>query len=310
MAKASLSSKDASKGSFGLQEGNVEITAAVCKVHQYPPSKETGKQSDPFACVQLTFRKLDNDGDQLPDEQEEVMEFGIGKLEKFHPGLAKNAEDDDPKDAGDEVDVEGNCIYSVEGAAIHKNSKWMRLAESLEAAGFKSDVLGTGYLPELVGTKGYVKTIALPRIPGSTAKNDPTALVFDKITEFPYGKPKGKGKASGAGVGAGAGAGTAVAKASSKPVAATVDAEPDDEAAGHAAAAIRAVAKGMAGQEDVERKKFYNAVHTKVLTTKVPVKLHKPVMALVKGEWGQEFGGENALYVMDEDADTITFMEQ
>jgi hypothetical protein len=66
----------------------------------------------------------------------------------------------------------------------------------------------------------------------------------------------------------------------------------------------------MAGQEDVERKKFYNAVHTKVLTTKVPVKLHKPVMALVKGEWGQEFGGENALYVMDEDADTITFMEQ
>lgn len=287
MGKASFGSKDAVLVSLGVEAGNVEIVAAISKVHQYPPNKGTGEQGEPFFCVQLEFQQY-SDKWVKSDDAPIPMEFGAGKLDKFHPGLATSAEDEEPTDQGDELNVEGNCIAVIQdGAKLNKKCKWIMLTSSLEAFGFKPEILGNGYLPDLIGTRGHVKTIPLERMPNSTAKNDPTALVFDRIDVFPYEKAKGATKAP-----AKAPAKTvAPAKAGSPaPAASSTEVSSDDETV--AVQMLSEVMKEQAGQS-LETKVLKSKVTAKLMRAKVPVNRHKGITSLVGDPaWLEEKAGE------------------
>ncbi len=308
MPKVSCASKDAVEVSLGIQEGVIEITKAVVRVHQYPPNRKTGEQGDPFPCVQITAVCCDKNGERTSDD-EIKEELALGSLDKFHPGKASGPDDNDPEDQGYEVDSEGNCIYATEdGARLNKRCKWIILADSLEQHGFKPEVLGNGYMPDLVGLKCEVKTEAGYKIPGRTYQKDPTHLVVTRILQFPYDKKKAK---------AGAGA-----KAASKPAAAaSATAAPAAPAAsgeeGIALNMLTAVADEYAGQGDIERKKLQTAVQTKMMRGKVPINMHKPVLALVKDdEWlgrvttEQEDSPVFGRIVVDFQAGTVAFAEK
>lgn len=308
MPKVSCAAKDAVEVSLGIQEGVVEIVGAVVKVHQYPPNRRSGEQGDPFPCVQLTVVRCDKNGERIStDEIKE--ELGIGKLDKFHPGKAENAADNDPEDLGEEVDTEGNCIYATDANShLNKKCKWILFADSLEQKGFKPEVLQNGYMTDLVGLKVEVKTETLPRTPGYKGDKDPTALVATRILQFPYDK---KGKASA----------KAPAKSQAKPPASASAPAPaatpstsgtDEEIA---LSMLGAVADEYAGQEEaIERRKLQTAVQTKLMRLKVPVKQHKGILDLVKNdEWLQAKTAEEddspvfGRIVVDFEAATVMF---
>lgn len=303
MAKAAYSSKDVQKASFGIQEGNVEVVGAISTVHQYPPNGKTGKQSDPFGCVQLEFHLLDKEFNRKEGEETVKAEFGWGSMEKFHPGKATGADDDDPEDMGDELDVEGNCIYS-DGSRISTNTSWARLTASMELVGFKPEVLGNGFLPDLIGTKGHVKTDKLEKWAGYKGDNDPTQLVFDKIVAFPYeGKQKGK---------------TAPAKPGTKP-SSTSSAKPGSAAASSAGNGandadsiageiIAELMTEMAGKE-LDPKAIKSKATAKLMRRKVPVPQHKGVFTILTSAEFLEKKGEELGFAWDADEEKVIFPE-
>jgi hypothetical protein len=294
MPRASMASKDAVDVSFGIQEGVVEIVKAITKVHQFPPNKQSGEQGDPFPCVQLTVVRCDNDGKRTSDD-EITEELGVGKIEKFHPGKAAGPDDDDPEDLGDEVDTEGNCIFVAnEGDHFAKTCKWIRFASSLEDKGFKPEVLGHGYMPDLVGMVVKVKTDTLPRTPGYTGKKDPTALVADKILVFPYDKKKG-GKTNSAPAKSTSGASkSGPAPAGKKDAGTTTNPYQGDDAEAIAIHALGEMVVEYAGQEGIERKKLQTGVQTRLMRNKVPVKQHPVILGMVKDdEWLRKVTAED-----------------
>lgn len=305
MAKASFASHDASSTNFGIQEGNVEIVAAICKIHQYPPNSTTGEQGEPFPCIQLALQQYDSKWVKSDDEPVK-MEFGVGKLDKFHPGLATGADDDEPQDMGDEVDVEGNCIAVVsDGAKLNKKSKWIIFTDSMEQKGFKPEVLGNGFLPDLIGTRGHVTSIKQERMPNSTAKNDPTALVFDRIDTFPYETKKGAKAPAKAPV---APAKAPVKGAAPKPTpAAAAPTDSDDETV--ASESIHAIMMEVSGEDAValDVKALKSKVTAKLMRNKVPLNRHKGILALVGDPaWIEELSGTLG-FGWDADTTSVVF---
>lgn len=274
MAKASFLINDAAASNFGIKEGNVEIVGAITKVHQYPPNRQTGVASDPFPCVQLEMRQFDKDWSPLGDDTTK-MEFSVGKIEKFHPGNAVSAEDQDPEDVGVEVDVEGNCIVLAEdGARFSKQCAWIRFTDTLEQRGFKPEVLGNGFVPELIGTRMHVTTIELPRMPNSTKKEAPTALVCTKIEVFPYDK---KTKVAVKPV-----AGKPVVKSTAATPAAakTAPVKATDTNEDIALSTFIAIATENPG-EQVALKVIKSKAVAKLMRNKVPVTQHKSISTLI-----------------------------
>lgn len=303
MAKVSFASKDASAGGIGVQEGPVEVMQAEVRVHQFPPNRETGEQGDPAPFVVLSFARLDpTSGERLDEDAIEEM-FGIGKLEKFHPGNASSADDDDPEDAGDELDTTGNCIYAVtDGARLNKNCKWIRMSTSLEEQGFKPEVLGNGFMPDLVGLKMVVKTVTLPKMANSTSKREPTALICEKVIQFPYEKKaKGAaGKAAPAAKPAPGKAAPAAAKPAAKPAAAAEESSDD-----MAVTILKAIVEANSGKE-LELRKIVNAAQVRLMREKVAPKNHKPILDQLKDlAWLAEQAEALESFAVDAEGGTI-----
>ena len=293
MAKASLATRDSVETSLGIQEGNVEFVAACCKVHQFPPNKKTGSQSDPFCCAAIQLQKLDKEMESDgSDPSWTYLTFGKDSLVKFHPGDAQSADDDDPSDLGEEVDTEGNTVFLVdEGAKLNKKCKWMMFASSLEQMGFKPDILGKGFFPDLIGTKAHVKTIKMERI--SDEGEPPTCLVVDKIFVYPYAKKAGKA-AAGAAAGTGA-AGKKAPDKKAKPEASSSDNGDLSESHEKAMEIMGDLSAEQSGVE-IPLKKLHALAQTKMIRGKVPGKLQKEVLALTDSE---DWLGENGFEVED-----------
>lgn len=201
MGKMSFATKDASKGGFGIQEGNVEVINACAVVHQFPPNKKTGDQGPANCYIALDLQKLDKN--LKPDGTDPERNyytiggapFGESNLDTFHPGNAANADDADPEDLGDEDGVEGNCVNCLDESKFSDRCKWMTLVGSLEKLNFKPDILANGFFPDLIGLKGHIKTEKGEKFNADQEK-DPTFQIFDRIFEFPY---KAGGKSAPAG---------------------------------------------------------------------------------------------------------------
>src|ERR1041385_292408 len=248
MPKVSFATKDAVEGGSIFQEGDVEITHAVCLAHQFPASKKPPfTQAPPMCDVVLTFVRTDQVETPFDEPFMKYYSLGQNSLDRYHPGEAKGREDQNPRDLGADMDTVGNCIYSVDSSPLNKGCKWMKLVASLEKCGFNPEILAAGYLPDLVGTRGHVVTEVM-KLNRTLAKgeNDPTVIVFDKITQFPY---MAKGKAA----------------------AAKAPAQPTDNGAGFEAAvdaAMQAMAQltvQYAGQKSVDLRKVQAAYLTKLV---------------------------------------------
>lgn len=313
MPKIGFGIKDAVETSVGIQEGNVEIVEAKCKIHQFQPNKR-GEQSSQFTAVALKFHKLDKEFERLSGDEDEVTNwvyFSLGgkSLDRFHPGQATGPDDNDPDDLGDEIDTEGNVIYPVEGAKLNTKCKWIMFTKILEqgidgkGGGFRPSVLGDGFLPALIGTKGHVLTIKLPKIDETGA--EPTCLVFDKIVQFPYEKKaKSASKAPVAVPKKTAAAKPAPVEEEQEETAA--DTESAESAPGHdeALSALVEVAATYQGQT-ISKSKLFTAAITKLVGAKVNGTLQKAAQGLIKdGDWLFERAKEMEFVV---DGDKVIF---
>lgn len=205
-------------GSFGVGEGNFEIVGASVAPHYY------GENSDnPQCALKLTLQRLNGDWNKTDDEPGYEMWDG-GPLGRFTPGEAADANTvDDAEDLGTDRDKEGNCFYSANSELI--GGKASQFLDRIIKLGFKPQVIGSGYLPTLVGTK-----FTLTKEPNPYAKKakDPTILLPSKIMQFPWDKAAGSANGGGKGKPAAAGAaGAAPAKgAPPKPAAKPTTAKP------------------------------------------------------------------------------------
>lgn len=153
MPRASLNPDKAKQGG-GVESGNYEVLA----------SKSTNIQSD-FKPVQpaiiLTCAPLDREGQRVRDESdvEIPLAFGEKSASRFSPGMGQSMQDNDPKDMGKEVQVEGNTIYCEEGAQFNASAGAVVFLKSLAKLGFPAEVLDTCWLPAFVGMKFFLETL-------------------------------------------------------------------------------------------------------------------------------------------------------
>lgn len=284
MAKVGYAAGDAVETGLNFNEGWGEVVEISAIVHQFPANKTTGEQSDPGTMVRMMIQRTDADGKHTQDDPIEEF-FGCGSLEKFHPGVADSATDPDPEDQGTEVGAEGNCLWS-DGSKINKRSKWAIFTSSLEAKGFRPDILSNGFLPDLVGLKGFFTSIAMPKDADRVYKRDPKALVMQNITARPYeGKGKGGAKAAAA---AAPKNGKVSAPAAKAAAAASNGAGDDGEVDALATQLFVKMAENLAGQS-LPRTKIPGKLVSLLAkgpngNDPVSPKLHKPIQEVYKND--------------------------
>ena len=181
----------------GFNEGWGQVTDAKIVVHQYQPNKKTGEQGPPHLSLALTLQRTDEKG--TGDGSEPVVEYlSIEKdLGKMRPGQANSPDDSDPSDQGGALGTEGNVIFAEEGAKFNTKTKFAIFEKSLEECGFKSEILGRGYAPDLIGLVAHFTQMKmdLRGLERAADQKEPTALAVDKIAVYPY-EIKGKAGAA------------------------------------------------------------------------------------------------------------------
>jgi hypothetical protein len=292
MPKVSFASSDFYEPKLGFQEGWFEITDAKTQVFQYPPNKDSGEQTPPFLAAILTFQRTDEQGKPLDEEPQEKALRIEKDLAKMRPGQATSRTDPEPSDQGDELDTIGNCIYAEEGVKINKNSAWAVFCASLEAKGFKAEIIGEGYLPDLIGLKGHAKSEKGEKRNIGGRDVEPTYLMIDKITVYPYeGKAAKKGPGSAttnkpAAAQNGAGKPAATKQAAPATPAAAATAEPNEDADTAATALFAGLAGELQGQQR-DAKKVFSMAYSRLVSDKSrDKKLDKAISELLRdNDW-------------------------
>lgn len=288
MPKVSFASKDQYEPKLGFQEGWFELIDAKTQVFQYPPNKDSGEQVPPFLAAILTFQKTDEQGKATEDEPLERALRIEKDLNKMRPGNATSRTDSEPSDEGDELDTTGNCIYAEEGQKINKNSAWAVFCSSLEAKGFKSEIIGEGYLPDLIGLKGHAKAEKGEKRNIGGRDVEPNYLMVDKITVYPY-EAKGKKPAASAtsnkAPAATKNAAPAAAPAA-KQAAPAATAEPNEDADAAATAILAGLASELQGQQR-DAKKIFSMAYSRLVSDKTrDRKIDKAISDLLKdNDW-------------------------
>jgi hypothetical protein len=287
MPKVSFASKDAYEPKLGFQEGSFEVLNAAVKVCQLPPSRETGEQSPPFLGCVLSLQKTDDQGNPTEDEPMEKILRIEKDLSKMRPGRADSRDDSEPEDLGDELETEGNVIYAEEGAKINKNSSFQSFITSLEDKGFKPEILGAGYMPDLVGLKAHAIAKKAEKRNIGGREIEPTYFVVDKILVRPYEATK-KPAASATTRTATKKAAPAQAnsKVTSMPTPAATEATAaSDDAESAATAILIELSSELAGSDPKDPKKLYAMAYSRLVRDKSrDKKLDKEVGELFKNE--------------------------
>lgn len=154
MPKPSSNPDKARQGGGGVEAGVYEVIGA-----KYQNIKTDYKACQP--CLVFDAAVCDKDGDRVKGADPVEIPFGFGSkaLEAFHPGTAKSATDNDPKDEGESVDAEGNTIYCADDTQFNKSCAALVFSETLTKAGFPKDVLDQTYAPNFIGLKFELDTL-------------------------------------------------------------------------------------------------------------------------------------------------------
>jgi len=153
MPRVGCSIEEQRSGSnFRFDEGRGRIVS-ICAT---PGAREFNKEK---CVVVVGIQRIGRDG--KPTEDDVVLEeCNFGPLSKFHPANAKDQNDMEPEDLGDEVGVEGNSILAIDGAFPDTKSKMSVFAASLQNAGVRP-VLLTGYWPSILDLEADFSQIKL-----------------------------------------------------------------------------------------------------------------------------------------------------
>lgn len=189
MAKASLRAQDGQEGIVGFGEGWGLVVSAKSAIHQFDASKRTGEQTAASCKVILELQHCDANGKS--DGSDTIIEYlnacnpdkQTGDI-ATHPGKAKSRDDANPKDMGTEIGTEGNCLY---GPSPYKSCKLLTFTASLEARGFRADILNEGYFPDWEGMVAYFVTEKRAKI-NTASEREPTQLLVKEIKVYPYEK--------------------------------------------------------------------------------------------------------------------------
>ncbi len=320
MGKASFATKDMSDVGFGFERGKGRIVEATVRYHQYPVRKKddpktgakAGDQSAPFQCVQLGLVHVDDALKQIDDEVKYVELGYMTRAQRdaesapFSIGQAKNAADENPVDLapnGVDLGPVGNCIYVKEdGVAINKKTAWGRFVESLEKKGFKSDVLGNGFIPDLIDTVADFGNMTLEKWEGYTGDKDPVAFVCQATPiVFPY---EGKGNKGAAGKASTAKAPAAPAQPANTATAAA-GAAPAGDLTAIAVNAAKLVVADQQGKE-LDLKGFRTKVQQKLMKMEVkPPTLHPKILELFKQDETVAAIGAEAGFMVGEDGGIV-----
>lgn len=155
MPKASLNPDKASQGGGGVEAGNYQID--IAKFQNLKTDFQPNQLYLVFSCS-----TLDKDGAVVRGADPVEMRFSFGKksLEAFHPGNAGSADDTEPEDLGDGVEVEGNTIYfDGNGEQFNKSCGALVFMETLAKAGYPKSLLDRCYGPDLQGIKFALLTL-------------------------------------------------------------------------------------------------------------------------------------------------------
>ena len=311
--KVSFASKDAYEPKLGFQEGYFEILDAKTQVFQYPPNRDTNEQSPAFLGANITFQRTDEKGDPLDEEPQERILRIDKDLSRMRPGRASERSDPDPEDLGDELDTVGNTVFGEEGSKINANTAFGMFAHSLEERGFKVEILGEAYMPDLIGLRGHATTQRGEKRSIGGREIEPSYLIVDKITRLPYEqaakaparKPVGKAAAAAAGAAEAKVVNGAPAPPATKPAAATAAkataaAAGNEEAEALATEIITELSADLAGDKR-ENQKFYAMAYSRLIKNKErDRKLDAQVILLLKNtDWLAAKGEELSLFTFN-----------
>lgn len=302
MPKASFAAKDGYEPKLGFVEGNFEIVEAGTKIFQYPPNKETQEQYPPFLCAILMMAKTDEKGVRLDEEPLEKILRIEKDLTKMRPGKSATREDPEPEDLGDELDTEGNTVFCEEGQKINVNSAFLVFTKSLEERGFKSEILGHGFLPDLIGLRGHAKTEKGEKRTYGGKEIEPNYLIVDRIlSPLPYESAAKKPAASAKGKAAKGPVAVADKVAEKVTVAdAGTSGAPDSDDASDSAVGLLAELSGELAGETRDKQKLYAMAYARLMKDKArDKKLDKQIAEYLKsdvwlGEKASDLGFEFA----------------
>lgn len=335
MPRASSATKDARTGGFGIQDGDYLFEDSAFKFHQYPAAtkgENAGQQSPMFFCFEGVLRELDEDLDPVSDNEEDLIreqwpimwpskkkfeESGTYEgLFNLRPGAADDEDDEDPtdvaEDEGYEPDVSGNSMFAEDPEkTMFKDCDFYRLTESLENAGFKSEVLERSYAPDFVGLKVRFKTIELPKPSNWKKEYAPTALVVESIhnlEEMPNHGGKKGGKTSKKKAGKKKAGKKAAAKTSGKGKSSEGGSGTSEEDIQELFNEVTAAVKEKVKGEDISTSDFRKKVLFVTNQAKTPAPQKNILMPGLKDEeqlvvWAEESG----LIEVDTESGTISF---
>lgn len=178
MPKASLNPDKAQSGGGGVEAGNFVIV-----LPRFQNLKTDFRQNQLYLAMECGF--LDKDGDPVrgADPVDINLSFGKKSLEAFTPGNASGADDSDPENLGDAVDVEGNTVYCSGDEQFNKSAGALVFMESLSKAGFPKSVLDRCYAPDMEGLKFTMATMSAKDINEKFGMRLNTKPMIDETTK-------------------------------------------------------------------------------------------------------------------------------
>lgn len=331
MGKVGFAPKDLVESGFGFERGRGRIVEIWSKWHQNPPAKKdnpeygikAGDQFPPQLVVQLGLVHV-NEKLEAIDQEVKYVELPVMTKNQgnesptpFSVGNAKDANDENPVDVtpnGVVVDATGNCIFArQDGIGINSKTKYGKFIKSMADHGFKAEVLGNGFLPDLIGTVAVFGEKAEEKWDGYTGTKDPTSFqCLETPIVFPY-EQKGKGGAAAAKKPAPSAAGkppaaTAAAGSTAAPSTTTAPSNGSggDDLQAIAIQAAQAVVADNAGKE-LDLKAFRTKIQQKLMKLGVkPPTLHPKVLELFKNDESlAAIGAESGGWMVDEEGKIV-----
>lgn len=294
---------------FRFPEGNGEVVNSMVANHAIP-----GYSTD--CGYKVSIQPWNKDWTEpIGEPVEEFLKAGPIQSKSgdpaFHPGNATSSEDSNPAleiggaaDCGDEDGAEGTCLLSYSGKGPDKKGKLSIFTNSAIKAGVAARLFN-GYAPNLIGLKAHFTQFMMEKLPGSTAKNDPTCLIIgargsdaeQQVVQLPLAQTAGQAKPTGP-TKAKAAAPAAKAKSAPAPAAVPTPAatatpagggDVDDVIESEAVTLLSQVGELRKGQT-VTRQKIGSQLVTLLAKNRIPIPHHKPIQALISAndEWFAE----------------------
>lgn len=154
MPKASSNPEHATQGGGGIEPGAYEVVSACYR------NNKTDFKDTHLALVLGLVPVEEKTGKKVSgaDTHELFLSYGSKSYPDFRPGKGKDRDDENPKDMGDEVDAEGNTIYTDGSGQFNKSVAAMVFFESLASQGFPKAALNNSWAPDFVGMKFVLRS--------------------------------------------------------------------------------------------------------------------------------------------------------